>query len=307
MVLLAFDRGRLDSLRVAMGASLEELRSIRSSDYAAVDAMRMLAGACRTLSDTWLPRVHDVLYSTAMTSCTRSAAGVPDISQASLYAATHNHGWEVTTDPLPVYGPPAPRSVRSFEGVMDGIKSGELAPMIAPLDANGKAGAHYGSLSFTQGTATEIGSQDLTSNLAKIVDFFSDGLAVGWREHRTVTIYYLADARATSRVHVLSAYDRDDGPETLPEQTIEATTSGYLIVVEDEGSAEASMQIGFGDPTQSHSIIESSAGSYSGMFFPDVQPRFQPRTRETRVESPDQWTFTTSASPMTDEWGTWGI
>ena len=87
MVLLAFDRNRVDSLRIALGTALDELHSIRSSDPEAADTMRMLGNAHRTLSDIWLPRVHDVLASTAMTRCTRSAGGVVDIARASVPAS----------------------------------------------------------------------------------------------------------------------------------------------------------------------------------------------------------------------------
>ena len=52
-------------------------------------------------------------------------------------------------------------------------------------------------------------------------------------------------------------------------------------------------------------LASQSSSSYSGMFFPDEAPDLQPIPPGPRVESPDVWTFTTSASPMVDDWGTW--
>jgi hypothetical protein len=307
--LLAFDRGRLESLRAVISGSLDELRLIRSDDAAADDARRMVSGACRTLGDEWLPRVQAVLNSTSMTSCTRSAVGVADVSQALTRTRPPDGwkvGWEVGTDPMPVLGPPAPRN-RSFDEVLADVRSGSLVPIDDPLDANGRAGAHYTSLSFASGPPQVVGSKELTSNMAKLVDFGSDGLLIGWRESQTLTIYHLSNARVTSTAHVLNAYDSNTGPEALPDLTTEATVSGYMIIKSDQGKAEVNMQLGTGDPTQSQSVFSESTSSYSGMFFPDEPVELQPTTDEDRVEDPDLWTFTKSASPMVDEWGTWGL
>lgn len=305
MGLLAFDRARLGTLRVALGAALDDLHGIRSDDAAAADVMYALGAARRTLSDVWLPRVHDVLNSTAMTSCRRSAIGATDISQASVYAATHYRGWEVMNDPLPVYGPPAP-VVRGFDDVLADVRSGVFVPMAAPLDAEGRAGAHYTSLSFSAARPVELGTKEMTPNLLKVADFFSDGLPIGWREKQTLTIYRLTNARITSSVHVLTAYDRDEGPETLRDLTTEATVSGYMLIASRSTKGEVSVRIGTGDDTQSHPVASQSISSFEGMFYPDALPDFQPISQEARYVSPDRWTFTKSASPMRDEWGTWG-
>jgi hypothetical protein len=303
--LLAFDRSRLDALRAALGAALDDLNRIRSDDAAAADVMRALAAARRTLSDVWLPRVHDVLDSTSMTSCTRSASSVADTSQARLYSATHYGGWEVMNDPLPVYGPPAP-VLRTFDEVLADVRSGVLVPMAAPLDAEGRAGGHYTALAFADPHALVLDTKDVTPDILKVMDFFSDGLPIGWREQHTLTIYHLANARVTSSTHVLTTVDRDDGPEALLDLTTEATVSGYLIIASRSTEAEVSVQIGTGDDTQSQDILSESSSSYEGMFYPDALPDFQPIGKEARYVSPERWTFTKSAAPMTEGWGTWG-
>jgi hypothetical protein len=298
MALLAFDPARLDSLRIAMGAALDELRGLRSDDPATAAAMQAVRSARRSLGDLWLPRVSNVLSSKAMTS------------DGGLF-------WQITRDPggfgtgspsssSPMYGPELPGS-RSFGEVLEGVASGELEPMAAPLDANGRAGAHYTSISFAPGIQREVGYTDLTSGVAKFADFMSDGLPVGWRESEELRIIYLKDARATSSVHVLSAYDRDSGPETLTEQTTEAIVSGYLVICQESGVAQVTVQIGPGaqDPTESFPIFTESSSGYSGVFYPDNPPNFEPASREPRFEHPAVWTFTTSASPMVDGWGTW--
>jgi hypothetical protein len=303
--LLAFDRARLDTLRVALGTALDDLQGVRCDDVAAADVMNALSSARRTLRDVWLPRVHDVLNSTSMTSCRRSAVGAADISQASLYAATHDRGWEIMNDPLPVYGPPAP-VLRSFDEVLADVRAGVLVPMAGPLDANGRSGARYTALTFAAEHPVELDTKDMTSDLLKVVDFFSEGLPIGWREHQTLTIYHLANARVTSSVHVLTAHDRDEGPETLLDLTTEATVSGYMIIASRSTKGEVSVRIGAGDDTQSYPIVSQSTSSYEGMFYPDALPDFQPISHEARYVSPDRWTFTKSASPMMDGWGTWG-
>ncbi len=306
MTLLAFDRSRLDSLRIGVGAALVDLHAIRSDDAAAADAMRCIRNACRTLGDLCLPRVHDILGSEAMTSYRRAEIGGDDIDRATSYRTAHDRGWEVTTDPLPMYGPPVP-GLRSFDQVLADIRSGELAPMVAPIDANGRAGAQYTSLAFAPGHQRQIGQQDLTSNLLKVIDFFSDGLPIGWRQHRTLTITYLPNVRVTNSVHVLTAYDRDEGPETFMGKTTEAVVSGYMVVADDSSTAEVSVGIGPGtqDPTQDFPIVSESGSSYSGTFYPDYPPDFQPIPHEARFVNQDRWTFTTSSAPTVDGWGTW--
>ncbi len=306
MVLLAFDRNRVDSLRIALGMAFDELRGIRSSEPEAADTLRVLGSACRTLSEIWLPRVHDVLASTAMTSCTRSAAGAVDIAQAAISANALHPGWETATDSTPVYGPPAPHT-GSFDEVLTDIRSGSLQPMAAPLDAHGRAGARYTSLAFAAGTQREIGNVDLTPDALKFIDFLSDGLPVGWRETDTLTLYYLTDVRVTQIVRVLSAYPRDQGPESLPELTTEAVTSGYMLIHSRSTTGEVTMGIGPGeqDPTASFALASQSTESYSGAFYPDTPPDFQPITDEPRFVNPPEWTFSTAAAAPVDGEGTW--
>jgi hypothetical protein len=305
--LLAFDRSRLDSLRIGLGSALDELRLVRSDDAAAADVMRTVSGARRSLADVWLPRVQDILNSTAMTSCVRSAVGAVDVSQAAKNTTSRADGWEVAADPLTFYGPQVP-GTRSFDEVLADARSGELVPMADPLDAQGRAGAQYTALSFAPASSPKVlGTEDLTSNTAKVLDFVSDGLPIGWREHQALTIYYLSNARVTSSVHVLSAYDRDDGPETVLDLTTEATVSGYMIVEEESSKGELNVRVGPGDDTQAHPITSQSTSTFTGMFYPDEPVEFQPMTHEDRFENPDRWTFTKSSAPMVDGWGTWEL
>lgn len=310
MPLLAFDRARLEALRHGIGAALDDLHLIRCDDSASTAAIANVRVAARSLGERWLPRVQDVLNSKAMISCVRRPnANGYDVAEAPGYSTPHGGSMESITDPLPVLGPASPEHHHTFDEVLSDVGSGTLLPMAAPLDANGRAGARYESLSFAPTAAPVlVGIKDLTPDLLKVIDFFSDGLPVAWREHRMLSIYYLADARATSAVHVLSAYDRDEGPETLSDMTKQATVSGYMIIQSDESVAEVTMSIGDDhDPTKNVAIVQQATGAFKGMFFPDDTPDLQPISSEPRFESPDMWTFTTSAAPMVDGWGTWQL
>jgi hypothetical protein len=304
--MLSYDRARVDGLRLGLGAALEDLRGIRNDDAAAADVMRALHGACKSLTDVWLPRVHDILNSTAMTSCIRSALGTPDLSQAAVFAAMHHDGWEIAPDPLEVLGPPAPHA-KSFDEVLSEIKSGAMQPMLAPLDANGRANARYESLAFAPTSPPQLlGEMDLTSDAAKVVDFLSDGLPVGWHQTDTVGLYRLENVRVVQSVHRLTAYDREDGPETDNSLTTEATVSGFMMIAQNASVGEVTMEMqDEGDPSAHVTLASQSITEYSGAFYPDSAPQFHPIPTEPRFVSPAQWTFTTSASPMVDGWGTW--
>jgi hypothetical protein len=310
VTLLAFDRARLDTLRLGIGAALDDLHRIRCDDSAAADVMGNIRATIRTLGELWLPRVQDVVNSKAMISCVRlKNADGSDVAEAPGYASMQYAGMETMDDPWPMPSPPASHPIRTYREVISAIASRAMLPMAAPIDAHGRAGARYDSLSFAP-TAKPVlvGVEDVTSNVLKVVDFFSDGLPVGWHETQTVSIYYLSEARVTSSVHRLTAYDRNDGPETLLDHTTQATVSGYLIIRSDESVGEVSREIGVAkdrDSTKNFPLVRQASSSYSGMFFPDEEPDLEPIPPGPRVESPDVWTFTTSASPMVDEWGTW--
>lgn len=316
--LLAFDPARLDTLRIALAATLDDLRRLRSDDAATIETMRTIRSASRALADVWLPRVNDVLQSRAMSSSPQTKVNDYDVRGSipgdpggdPLWQFVHDRGGlGAASSPkqAPMYGPDQP-GARSFGQVVEAIESGKLVPMAAPLDAQGRAGARYTSIAFAPGSQRDVGHADLTSTLAKFADFMSDGLPVGWREREEMRIIYFRDARVISSVHVLSAYDRDSGPETLPDLTTEATISGYLVIRHESSVAEVSVQIGPGiqDPTQSFPIISQSSSAYSGVFYPDTPPDFQPISRQPRFVNRPTWTFTQSASPMVDGWGTWG-
>ena len=148
--------------------------------------------------------------------------------------------------------------LRSFEEVLTDIRSGVLVPMAGPMDANGRAGAHYTALTFAAAKQVVIETKETTSNVLKVIEFFADGLPVGWREEHTLTVVYLTNARITSSVHVLTAYDRDEGPETLLDHTTEATVSGYMVIASESTTGELSAPIGYGDDTQSAVIASQS-------------------------------------------------
>jgi hypothetical protein len=320
MSLLAFDPVRLDALRIALGVALDDLRRLRGDDGDTADAMLAVRSIRRALGDVWLPRVSDVLNSKAMTSSINTKIDDRDTRNTIHPASGSGPVWAITRDPqassgaasapqhATMFGPYLPGS-RSFGEVLAAIQSGELVPMKAPLDANGRAGAHYTSIAIAPGLQQEVGHADLTSSILKFADFMSDGLPVGWRENDELKIIYVTDARVVSSVHVLTAYDRDSGPETLIDRTTEANVSGFLVLKQESSTAEVSVSIGPGiqDPTQSFAVISESSFAYSGVFYPDNPPSFEPISKEPRFVNPPVWTFTKSASPMVDGWGTWGI
>ena len=100
MGLLAFDRARVEALRIAIGAALDDLHRIRSEDVAACEAMTAIRMACRTLGDVYLPRVQDILRSEAMTSYRPARADGNDARHALVYSMSQGYGWEVAGDPL---------------------------------------------------------------------------------------------------------------------------------------------------------------------------------------------------------------
>ena len=312
MTKLAFDRARLDALRLGTEAALDDLHFIRCDDSAAAEVMREVRLATQILGELWLPRIQAVLNSKAMISCVRRKnANGSDVAEAPGYKTQLDGAMEKMDDPWPMVDPPAPHLIRTFDEALSDMKSGAMLPMSAPVDAHGRAGYRYDSLAFAPTVKPVLlDARDLTPDLLKVIDFFSDGLPIGWRETKTLSIYYLANARVTSSVHRLTAYVGDDGPETLLDLTTQATVSGYLIIRSDESVAEVTMKIGLeedDDTTKNVVLARQTSEAYSGMFFPDEVPDLQPVPPRPRVESPDMWTFTTSASPMVDEWGTWKL
>jgi len=307
MTVLAFDRERLEVLRSALDAALQDLHQIRSDDIQADDAMRCVRSVSRTLGDTCMPRVHDILTSTAMTWYRHAGAACDNAHEAALVTA-RRHRWDMVNDPLSMMGPPPP-DCRTFDEVLSQIRSGHLVPMSAPIDANGRALSHYTSLTFEPGEPVMLGQIDLRSNLDKLVDFFSDASPIGMHNQHTLSIYYLSNARVISNVHTLTAYDRDEGPETDRDRQTEATVTGYMVVEDQSSIAEIVLPIGpeGGDPTAGQPVFSQQSSGYSGVFYPDDPPEFEPSSHEPRFVNPDTWTFTTSASPMATGWGTWGL
>lgn len=307
--LLAFDRTRLEALRMALEDALDDLRGIRSDDIEAAEVMRSVRRACRTLGDLHLSRVHDVLTSDVMTSYRPNGIDVEALAREQPYSTAHDRSWE-PVDPRYASSWFAGPTVPTVDDVLARVHTGELVPMAAPLDADGRANAHFTSLAIAAPRAVSIGTVDQTSNLSKVLDFVSDGLPVGWHEHEELQVLYIPDARVTRSVHTLTTVDPHSGlPETLDDLTTQAVVPGFLIL--ETGAATLDVSLGIGpdiqDPTQSWALITQSAQSYSGVFYPLATPDFEPLADEPRVESPPIWTFTTSSAPVGDGWGTWGL
>ncbi|MEY2525129.1 MAG: hypothetical protein QOJ66_3694, partial [Ilumatobacteraceae bacterium] len=148
MTKLAFDRARLDALRLGTGAALYDLHHIRCDDSAAAEVMRDLRLATQTLGELWLPRIQDVVNSKAMDSCIRRKnADGSDAAEAPGYKTQFDGAMETIDDPWPMPAP-APHPIRTFDEVLSDIRSGAMLPMTAPVDANGRAGHRYDSLAF---------------------------------------------------------------------------------------------------------------------------------------------------------------
>ncbi|MEO7372253.1 MAG: hypothetical protein ABI949_03450 [Ilumatobacteraceae bacterium] len=309
MTFLAFERTRLGVLRTCLEAAIEDLHSMRCDDMAAAEAMRGIRSAARTLAEVCLPRVRAVLAFTAMDLCVRATSpNGGDVAEAPGYKVMVRSGsWESMTDPEPTVGASSHRRL-TFAEVLTAIAGHALVPMEAPLDAHGHAGEHYTSISFTAPNSALIGEGNVTSNVKRFFDFIADGFPLGLRQHDTISIYRVTDARATTVLHVLTAYDRDEGPEIVPGRTAAATVSGYMVISSNQTSIEVShgMEQEGGDPTVG-AVLATETSLYSGTFYPDEEPEFEPVPDGQVGEGDDQWTFTTSAAPMADGWGTWDV
>jgi len=305
--LLAFDRNRVDALRRALVDALEDLRAIRCDDPEAADALRTARRAGRMIGDVHMPRVLDVLASGAMTSY-RPTSGIDldALAKEQPYSTAHDRSWEV--HPL---GPDVPPP-QTAQTVLARIASGALAPLPAPLDAEGRAGANYTAIAIAPSVPPrDLGAIDRTPALLKAIDFISDGLPIGHHEHRELRVLYLQDARLTQTAHALTAVDGDTG---LPETTYDdltkgAVVSGYLVLDVTTSETDVSVSIGpdLQDPTQSWALLSQSSAAYSGVFFPITTVDLEPVGDEPRVENKPRWTFTKSSGAVGRGWGTWGV
>ncbi len=97
MTYLAFDPDQVAGLAAAMTRSLDELRWVRCADPAALEAMRTVRLLRDELDAQWLPLVHRVVSSTALTGV-HVPADLDDLRN-SLAFVMAGHGWSVTTDP----------------------------------------------------------------------------------------------------------------------------------------------------------------------------------------------------------------
>jgi hypothetical protein len=303
VTLLMFDPAHLERLRLGIGAALDDLHLVRCDDPLGAEAMRAVRAASQTLEDVCLARVLAVLASPAMTATPKTGPYGGDVAAAPGYASPHLY-WHTITDPLPIADRHAP-TVRTFDEVLEDIQSKAMMPMDAPLDAHGKAGSHYGSLSFAPQAMTVVGTANLDSNVNKAMAFLADGMSAGLRQHKDVTIYE-GVVRVTAAAHVLEAYDKDEGPSVVGQAT-EATVSGYMVIISNSTNIEISAGIGpdSQDPTQSAAVLSESSSGYTAVFYPTEVPDFEPVPAGPRRKAADTWTVTSSASPMVDGWGTW--
>jgi hypothetical protein len=98
--LLAYDPGRLQLLRSAIEAALDDLGDLRSDDEAAADAMMAVRNARLTLTERCLPRVVDILNTDPMSTCQSARVDGADVRDARLFAMPNRPGWQVGVDPL---------------------------------------------------------------------------------------------------------------------------------------------------------------------------------------------------------------
>lgn len=310
MGLMAYDRARLDSLRVAMAAALDELSRMRCDDGAAADAMRRIDEARRLLGDRCLPRLRDLLESDPLSSAGASWLNSCAFRQTTYSQLVRLHHWELAQDPLdddaatPPDVPPEEPWTRSFNDVTTAIKCGELTPMILPTDPSHPIRSQITTVELAPGSIRHIGSRDVTSNWLKLADYASDVAWFGWREHHELSAYYLSDVVVTATVWVVDPVTR----QRCRHQQTQAVTSGFILVRDEDRTVELNPPIGGGahtDPTATPSIPLDHEHVYKGAFYPDTAPHFEPLPSGAAVRNEPTWKFTSKKLPFEEEWGTW--
>jgi hypothetical protein len=220
------------------------------------------------------------------------------------------HHWELGVDPL---DGPVPASVveaapepwtRTFDDVTTAIRCGELVPLIMPMDAHHPEQNQITTVEIAPGTTTLIGNRDVTSNWLKTLDYASDVSWVGWREHHELSVYYLSDVVVTATIWVVDPKTH----EVLRSEKSQTTTSGFIAVRDKDRTIEANPPGGgdvSSDPNASPSIPLDHEHVYSGTFYPDTAPRFEPLPPDATTSTPT-WKFMSKRLPLTEAWGTWG-
>lgn len=308
---MAYDRARLDTLRIAMTTALDELSRMRSDDVAAADALRRIGEARRLIGDRCLPRIRDLLETDPLSSGGASWLNSCSFRQSPYSQLVRLHHWELAPDPLdgpvaaPVVDPADKPWTRSFDDVTEAIKCGELTPLIMPTAANHPERNQITTLAIAPATTKLIGSRDVTSNWLKALDYASDVSWFGWREHDELSVYYLSDVVVTATIWVVDPKTH----QVLRTETSQTTTSGFLAVREEDRTVEVNPPIGGSaniDPTATPSIPMDHDHDYSGTFYPDTAPRFEPLPSGAAVKNTAKWKFTSKKVPLTESWGAWG-
>jgi len=101
MALLAYDPERLAYLKTHLIAATDELRTIRTTDPAAAEAMQSVATIRNEIDQVWLPLITRILESAALTDTWWFSPDIGENLQDSLVAVMANgYGWSVQPDPL---------------------------------------------------------------------------------------------------------------------------------------------------------------------------------------------------------------
>jgi hypothetical protein len=100
MGLMAYDPVRLDALRIAVRATLDDLHIRGGGDPEAASAMVVIGVACRTLGEFCLPRIGDILNSKVMDGYHSASVDGIDARNPLVLARAKSPGWMVSSDSL---------------------------------------------------------------------------------------------------------------------------------------------------------------------------------------------------------------
>ncbi len=101
MGLLAYDPEGVAHLKHNLVAAADELRTVRSSDPAATQALRSIAAVRNDIELVWLPLITRILDNSALTREWWYTPHIPDSLQSALInVMADGYGWAVQRDPL---------------------------------------------------------------------------------------------------------------------------------------------------------------------------------------------------------------
>ena len=312
---MAYDRARLDQLRVGLNGALDDLQAMRCDDSDATGAMRAVREACRMIGDRCLPRVRDVLSADPLATPTGSSATSCQFRSSPFFELTHDLHWDFAEDPLDrddaALATPLPYTAatkpwnRTKDEVMSAIACGELTPLAMPKDPHRAGGDQLTKLDVAPVSMSLISEQNVTSSFHRFIDFWSDGLPFGYRNHTEKYVYYVNSAVVTATVQV---FDPRTG-EQYPDQVSQAMVSGYIVVRDHTVRTEANIGNHFDedndDPTISLSVPLEQEHDYRGAFYPDAPVEFTP-VADPAPDTDPAWRFVQSDQPIVDKFfGNW--